>query len=104
MKQYIERNGNTLKVEVYYNLGGMNYFTSRVEKRGYYLSVCPVKRTVSECGSYATETYGAFTGVKELIMEVKRKSKKAEEESETIVEGRIDLLIEHVLHKNNLAV
>jgi hypothetical protein len=97
MKKYIERNGQTLKVEVYYSLGGLNYFTGRQEKRGYYLSVTPVE--IEDHGGYRTETVTLFSGVKELLKEVTRRSKKAETEAEKLAEERMETLINYVLAK-----
>lgn len=78
MKNYIHIKDTTfIKVEVYYNKGGMNYFTYRNEPRGYYLSVSPVER--QEVGNCVTESFRAFSGVKRLVLEVKRKSDKAME-------------------------
>ena len=37
-----------LKVETYYNIGGMNYFSGNAEKRGLYISVSPVSRSEHE--------------------------------------------------------
>ena len=64
---------NYLQVEVYYSLGGMNYFSGRSESRGYYLSISPI-----EVGSVAGGnliSYTAFTGYKFLLFESGRKSK-----------------------------
>ena len=45
-KRYIpvEENpiANFIRVELYYDKGGMNYFTGKTERRGYYLSAVPV--------------------------------------------------------------
>lgn len=30
---------NNLNISIYYSLGGMNYFSGKVEKRGYYFSI-----------------------------------------------------------------
>jgi RimJ/RimL family protein N-acetyltransferase len=64
MKKYepIANSPKELKIEVRYNKGGMNYFTSRNEERGYYLSVTPVERTKGE--GYTSESYVGFSGVK----------------------------------------
>ena len=48
----------------------MEHFTSREEPRGYYTSVSPVQ--VSD----NVVVYTAFTGLKECILPVKRKSNK----------------------------
>ena len=105
MKEYLELKGNAkncthLKVEVYYDLGGMNYFTGRGERRGYYLSVCPVERT--ERNGFISEGYTAFTGNKVLLKEVPRKSKKAELEAYRTAEEVNNYYIDKVLKKNGL--
>lgn len=89
-----------LKIELYYSLGGMNYSTYRVESRGYYLSVTPVERRVSS--GYTSECYTAFTGIKQLVKGVKRKSQKAEKEAENLAENLVNELIEYVCGQNGL--
>lgn len=106
-KKYIEVKENTAKVthlaiELYYDLGGMNYFTSRAERRGYYLSVTPVERSTVYGGT--TEIYTAFTGLKQCIKEVTRKSAKAEAEAEKLVAAEMENLIAIVCKKNGLEV
>ena len=71
------KNVTHLMCECYYDLGGMNYFTSRVEQRGYYMSVSPVERTKRD--GFVSESYMAFSGKKFLISPAKRKSQKAME-------------------------
>ena len=63
---------NYIKSYVYYDLGGMNYFTGREKKRGYYITVLPVEK-----GGHM-EGFTAFTGFSELLTECARKNKKAE--------------------------
>lgn len=46
---------NHLKVSVFYDKGGINYFNYKDEARGYWASVNPV--TVSTDGPFTTETY-----------------------------------------------
>jgi len=92
MKQYKPYKENKeLKIEIYYNKGGMNYFSSKVEKRGYYISVCPVIRT--QTGNIITEQYTAFSGIKMIIKETARKSEKAYNEAVEIGTTKIDELI-----------
>lgn len=92
-----------LKVEVYYHLGGMNWFTARSENRGYYLSVSPIERHIHE-GGYTTESFVMLTGRKLLLLECSRKSaKQAHRAVEISVEKRQGL-IEMVLAGNNLAL
>lgn len=100
-KKYIDLKENSkfqthLKVELYYELGGMNYFTGRAEARGYYLSVSPVQR------SGVFETYTGFTGVKHCLLPVSRQSKKAEKEALDLMSQYEETLIKTVCHKNKL--
>lgn len=69
--KFVETDGKTYEIEVYYSLGGMNYFTGSGEGRGYYLSVTPVQRT-KNC-----RTFTAFSGTKVLVRDANRFSQKA---------------------------
>lgn len=105
MKKYFEVIENPmkithLKVEIYYSLGGMNYLTAKKGTRGYYLSVSPV--ALNEYDGYKTEAYSAFSGIKQLIKPVSRRSLKAETEAEKLAENIMENLIQRVLDKNNL--
>lgn len=81
---------NYLKIDIYYDLGGMNYFTGKPESRGYYISVSPVYK------NGITERYTSFTGIKQCIKTVSRKSEKAYaaalESAPEILPGLIDLV------------
>lgn len=103
-KEYINTNkpGHFLKCELYYSLGGMNYFTSKTEARGYYVSVSPVERRTTDFG-VTTESYAAFSGWKKCVVECARKSKKTEaqalavyEEAKAEMLGRFADLLEGV--------
>lgn len=104
MKKYIDlkKNGSAthLKIELYYYLGGTNYFTGRAESRGYYLSVSPVTR--QDRGGWVSESYTAFTGAKKLVKPVTRKSAKAEAEAEAEAARIENALISWVCEKNGL--
>lgn len=82
-KEYLNTNKEKtfLKCELYYSLGGMNYFTSRVEARGYYVSVSPVER------GDGWESYTAFSGWKKCVVECARKGKKAEAKALEVYEA-----------------
>lgn len=67
-----EQNGNEpthVRTEVYYDKGGINYFTYKNTERGYYMSVMPVTR------KGGMESYTAFSGTKKLIVPCKAKCK-----------------------------
>jgi hypothetical protein len=103
MKSYetIEGTNKSLKVHLFYNKGGMNYFHGKEEKRGYYLSVQPVE--IKQCDGYQMETSIAFSGAKRLILEVKRQSDKAYNQAVAMHNEELTDLKEYVLSKMNLA-
>lgn len=89
-----------LRIDVYYALGGINYFTYKQEARGYYLSVSPVGR--SQQGGVTMESCVAFSGVKKLILPVNRQSAKRLEEAKRLAAEAQPELISHVLAQNGL--
>lgn len=89
---------NFLKIESYYNIGHYNYFTGKEEGRGYYILVVPVYR------ARGCESVTGFTGIKQCIKTVSRKSKKAEAEAEAAALDAIPGLINIVCNKNNLQI
>lgn len=91
MKNYIQHNGQTIKVETYYKLGGYN------SKRGYYLSVQPVERVehkLNDGSTYFMEKYTAFTGYLMLMLEVQRQTKKHEAEAEKKASDILPFILE----------
>lgn len=105
MKKYLAVKENNkgvthLKIELRYNLGGINYFTYEKNARGYYLYVTPVTRQTRN--GYTMESFVGFSGIKECIKTVKRKSQKAELEAKQAAEVAKNKLIEYVLTKNEL--
>lgn len=90
---------NNIKTHLYYDKGGMNYFTGKVEKRGIYLSITPVKR--SEFNGGVSEVTTAFTGTKVLLEEKSRFSQKLYDfEPSTEQENA---LLDHVLNQNGIS-
>jgi hypothetical protein len=100
MKRYLRLKKNNeathLRIETYYDIGGYNYLTYEPKQRGYYLSVVPVDRGNN------MESFRAFSGVKQLIKPVSRKSKKAEAEAEKQIDKYLKSMIQYVLFENNL--
>ncbi|MEA1972389.1 MAG: hypothetical protein U9N34_03720 [Candidatus Cloacimonadota bacterium] len=82
-------------IKIYYDKGGMNYFSTREERRGLYLSVTPIKRE----GHWTS--YRGFSGTKMLVKPMKRYSRKQLDNFEPNQED-IDRILENVLNKNNL--
>lgn len=106
MKRYVELEKNELathlKIETRYDLGGPNWAYGGTTKRGYYLSVMPVTR--ENRNGYWLETYVGFTGSKQLLKEVTRKSAKAEATAEEIAKNYIHSLVEYVCESNNIPI
>jgi hypothetical protein len=91
MKQYIEKDGYHLKVQVAYEKGGMNYFSGQESRRGYYLYVYPVQiETVDD--RVTIESFIMFKGGKKLLMEVGRKSQKAYEKACAMLDQHQDFI------------
>lgn len=107
MKKYITLNANKygythIKIETYYKLGGYNYFTYDKEPRGYYVSVIPVKREMRD--GVALESIEAFSGLRALLLEVSRKSAKAEYNAEQIAAAKEEWYIKRVCSTLGLEV
>ena len=98
MKKYepIEGSNKVLKIEVYYDKGGMNYFNSKNEPRGYWLAMRQVERKVEDHG-VVIESYGMFSGTKMFLKEVKKQSEKAYREAVVLAEEKMAELKSHVL-------
>ena len=84
MKHYMKVRPNAgqttdMKFDVAYSLGGINVFTHKQERRGYYLIITPVQRARN------MESFTAFSGTKLLLKEVSRQSTKAEREATAIM-------------------
>jgi hypothetical protein len=72
---------NKITTEIYYSKGGINNFTSKDEKRGYYFSIIP--EAYMDNG---LKTYTGFSGAKTCILEVTRKSKSAYEKAKAMLD------------------
>ena len=106
MEKYVELSSNDrathLWIRVYYHLGGCNVFTYRNEQRGYYLSVTPVTReTRSGCNMISMT---AFSGVKQCVKAVTRKSAKAAAQAAENAQNYIHDLVIFVCNQNGLPV
>jgi hypothetical protein len=71
------KDANIVTVEIYYNRGYYNYFTSQVEPRGYYFGITPESSTPD--GEMVS--YRAFSGIKKLLFEVTRRSRKNDDKA-----------------------
>lgn len=102
-KRYLPcTDGQELKIQVYYHLGGMNYFTGKSEGRGYYLSVTPVKRERGPV--FSSESFVGFSGIKKLLLPVSRQSEKKFQEAVSMVDANQQELIDYVCKKQGLTL
>ena len=86
-------NYNELKIEVDYTLGGMNYFSGNINKRGYKLYLTPCSRAggiISTTLMGSTEESGFYI----LLEEVTRLNKKRQEHWWSVVEPLTDRIAE----------
>jgi len=84
-----------IKVEISYNIGGMNYFQGCNMERGIYLSVTPITK-----GERSTITK-AFSGVTTLLYKMSRFNQKTMD-SCVPDEEYVQRLIDSVVSKNSL--
>ncbi len=96
MKEYMELNGQTYKLQVGYEVGGYSYFSGERSERGYYLYVQPVNVGRDSEGNVVTESFTFFEGYKAFLKSVNRQSKKslaeAVEESKKYVDELLNKL------------
>jgi hypothetical protein len=99
-----EKGNIYILANVFYDKGGMNFFTGRVERRGYYALLTPQER-VSKDGFIQTKTT-AFSGFKVFISpeEVMRKSKKAYNVALDIYNEREKEFLDSLEYKTGLVI
>lgn len=85
---------NKITTEIYYDIGGENYFTSKIEKRGYYFSITPEEHS----GGF--RAYTDFSGAKTCILEVKRQSKSAYEKAKAMLDKYENKYLQDFCNKN----
>jgi len=83
-----------LEIDVYYNLGGMNFFQGQTEPRGFWLSVSPVRKSRVEGNPNLTMTHTIPTdGARAFIEEAKRFSQKRLDQLVTLLKDGSDARI-----------
>jgi hypothetical protein len=102
MKKYLKTNkeNTEVKIELKYNLGGLNYWNYKTEARGYWLHIQPLK--IERQQDCTIESYDCFSGYKALILETKRKSDKAYNTALEMLEAKKTEMLEIILTNNNL--
>ena len=94
---------NILTLEVGYELGGYNNWNGQYNKRGYYLYCTPSHKRTSPAGlTSVTQTVGK--GMKILLKETARRSKKAENEADTLAAEGYGMLMEKVCNRYGLDI
>lgn len=110
MEKYFEtskiKDATHIKVSVSYQLGGLNPFTHKEEKRGIYVFICPDKMIPRD--GYTIHQVSAYSGCKVCVKETRRDAPKSveaiwerlQESIEMLVsmfeDGRIDLVDSHL--------
>ena len=90
LKELIGDKYKELQIEVFYSLGGMNYFSGKMNERGYYLLLSPVNRG-SNGMTESTLMGGTHeSGFKIFLEETKRKSQKRLEQIADRIKPLID--------------
>ena len=84
-----------LEVQLYYNIGGMNYFTGETMQRGLYVSVTPVQYSSDR----KVRSYSAFSGTCMAVKPMERFNAKKLAEFK-VSDSLITQLVRHVLSKN----
>jgi hypothetical protein len=102
MKKYLKTNkeNTEVKIELKYNLGGLNYWNYKTEARGYWLHIQPLK--IERQQGCTIESYNCFSGYKALILETKRKSDKAYNTALEMINSKVSEMLEVIKKTNNL--
>jgi hypothetical protein len=87
---------NAIKVHLYYEIGGMNYFHGTVNKRGYYVSIMPIK--LAEY-SETMSLFGKTSGGKVLLEETSRFNAKRFSQLEPLAQTKVDEFAELFMSK-----
>ncbi len=85
---------NTIKIELLYDRGGMNYITGQNVERGYYISANPSEE------NNGWSRWVAFSGTKTMIKPAKRYSQKIFESLDYNEE--LEFVLQDVLKKNGI--
>lgn len=87
---------NVIETKVVYDIGGISWATSQPKKRGYYIHCSPL----DVGGGFVR--YQGFSGTCMLLNEVKRQSKKAEQEALKLYAENKQKLIDYVCNKHGI--
>lgn len=95
---------NRVDVGIFYNKGGMNYFYSKPEERGYYFHIRAYRLIDHGNGLFSEEHHllGGAQGVKYCILPCERQSKKRYESAKAQIDELIDKLLGRWLEENDI--
>lgn len=93
---------NTLKAEVYYSKGGVNWATGRNEERGYYFSLNAV--SIENYRGCRIEGTVASSGRKTLVLPVQRQSQKRFEQAKAMMDDLMDRYCGQFLDENGMTL
>ena len=91
-----------MEIEVYYSLGGHNYWTGEQNRRGIYLSFWPVTREKTENRAVGciTRTVGDNRGRRMLLQEQKRRHDAHGMQWARFVKNNLDAIAEAAIAQN----
>jgi hypothetical protein len=90
-----------MEIEVYYTLGGPNYWTGGETRRGIYLSFWPVTRDKSGSGvTTCTRTVGDDRGRRMLLQEQKRRNDAHGIQWAKFVKNNLDAIAQAAIAQN----
>lgn len=101
IKMYMKVKGSDtrkIKIETCYYKGGTNWFTGKIDERGYYLSA----RLIEMTEEYGCVLDSYSNGYKMLIKAVTRASKKQEDEADKQALQCINVLVDKICAENNI--
>ncbi len=95
-KEYVDTKKDNVKIKftVVFNKQTTNWATSQRRKIGYQVTVIPVE--VSENGNIRLESYGAFTGFNDCLLEVDRQSKKRLEKAIEVLHEKKEFYLNYL--------
>lgn len=94
-----------IELEVYYSLGGTNWFSGRTEKRGYWASATPV--TIENSGGFACRRItigGSDSGIKTFIEEAGRFNQRRLEALRADAVPHVGRVLRSVLSRSGLTL
>jgi hypothetical protein len=98
-KWYLTQDGQDYRITLYYDKGGINYFTYKTDPRGYSLSVIPIE--IDTSGGFRVEKHMMFAGYRDFLQPAERFSRKQFDLlfKDSDLDRKIQLLIRSCINK-----